>query len=133
MKKLSAVLLACVLLFLLSSCGQVGRVTVSYEESELYTREELEEAARATELYFFLHFRGCRLVSLTYAGDDTEQFEALAEQYGADEAVVLLSSFTVDSTGGDGSLTPGETYENWQWILVRPAGGHWRHADHGYG
>ena len=50
----------------------------------------------------------------------------------ADEVIVLLSSFDVDSSGGDGSLNPNSTYDNWSWILVRTSGGKWKHVDHGY-
>ena len=61
------------------------------------------------------------------------QEAAFLNQYGGDELIVLLSSFDVDASGGDGSLNPNETYSNWNWILVRDSGGQWRHADHGYG
>lgn len=46
--------------------------------------------------------------------------------------MVLLSSFDVDSSGGDGSLNPNSTYDNWMWILVRTKDGQWKHVDHGY-
>ncbi len=55
-----------------------------------------------------------------------------ARQNNADEVIVLISSFDVDASGGDGSLIPNSTYNNWYWILVRDNGGKWRHADHGY-
>ena len=47
--------------------------------------------------------------------------------------MVLLSTFDVDSSGGDGSLIPNGTYENWQWVLGRNAGGEWEHRTRGYG
>ena len=43
-----------------------------------------------------------------------------------------VSSFDVDSSGGDGSLNPNSTYNDWKWILVRTNGGQWQHVDHGY-
>lgn len=43
-----------------------------------------------------------------------------------------VSSFDVDSSGGDGSLNPNSTYNDWKWILVRTNGGKWQHVDHGY-
>ena len=46
--------------------------------------------------------------------------------------MVLLSSFDVDSSGGDGSLNPNSTYDNWMWILVRSKNEEWKHVDHGY-
>lgn len=46
--------------------------------------------------------------------------------------LVLLSSFDVDASGGDGSLNPNSSYEGWAWILVRSKAGQWKHVDHGY-
>ena len=83
--------------------------------------------------YFRTHFDDCTLLTIAYAGDDSAQeAQEWAAQYEADEAIVLVSSFAVGPTGGDGSLNPNFVYENWQWILVRSNGGAWRHADHGY-
>lgn len=48
------------------------------------------------------------------------------------KSIALLSSFDVDSSGGDGSLNPNSTYNDWKWILVRTNGGQWQHVDHGY-
>lgn len=83
--------------------------------------------------YFSSEFDGCTLTKLYYSGDTyADEFNKWAEQYDADEAIVLLSSFDVDSSGGDGSLNPDSTYDDWQWILIRNDGGYWVHADHGY-
>ena len=56
-----------------------------------------------------------------------------ARQYGADEAIVLLSDFSVSRFGGDGSLDPNENYINWKWILTRSDGGAWELRTWGYG
>lgn len=45
------------------------------------------------------------------------------------KAIVILSSFDVDLSGGDGSFNPNSTYDNWNWILVR---NDWEQVDHGY-
>lgn len=55
-----------------------------------------------------------------------------ADRNDADEVMVLLSSFDVDSSGGDGSLNPNSTYDKWMWILVRTKDGQWKYVDHGY-
>ena len=47
--------------------------------------------------------------------------------------VVLLSSFTVDEHGGDGSLEPNHTYTRWGWYLARKNGGKWNIVTCGYG
>lgn len=53
-------------------------------------------------------------------------------KYGADEVIILESSFETDGKGGDGSLNPNDTYTGWQWILARDNNGKWQHKDHGY-
>lgn len=61
--------------------------------------------------------------------EDHQEFTA---RYNADEVIVLLSTFDVDESGGDGSLNPNSTYTDWNWILVRKNDGKWKHVDHGY-
>ena len=74
-----------------------------------------------------------QLTKLSYPGDTyADEFDEWAEQYDADEAIVILSSFDVDSSGGDGSLNPDSTYDDWKWILIRNDSGNWEHVDHGY-
>jgi len=63
-------------------------------------------------------FAGCTLTDLWYDEDASASSE-WAAQYHADGAIVLLSNFNVNSSGGDGSLNPNSTYTDWQWILVR--------------
>ena len=78
-------------------------------------------------------WKGCTLTEIYYAGDDcTKDHKDWADRNNADEVIVLLSSFDVDSSGGDGSLNPNSTYSDWKWILVRTDGGKWQHVDHGY-
>lgn len=56
-----------------------------------------------------------------------------AAQYGADQAIVFQSSFTVEDPGQDSTLNPNSTYPNWQWILVRSDGGSWTIGTYGQG
>ncbi len=127
-------------MFVLSSCyelrrGNVGNyVILDGEASEVYSEEDIELAIEETVSYFKRYFGGCTLKEIGYAGDEyADEFEAWAEQYDADEAIVLISSFDVDFSGGNGSLEPNSTYKNWKWILVRSNGGNWKHKTHGYG
>lgn len=48
-------------------------------------------------------------------------------------SIVLYSSFDTDASGGDGSLEPNTTYDDFQWILVRDNGGTWEVKTYGYG
>lgn len=82
---------------------------------------------------FRSNWKGCTLPEIYYAGDNrSETHQEWADRNNGDEVLLLLSSFGVDASGGDGSLNPNSTYENWMWILVRTNGGQWRHVDHGY-
>ena len=135
MKKIIAMLLLCALLLgFTGRGGDVSDVQVQlWEESELYDDKEIHSAINEAIRYFKKHFNGCTLREITYAGDDvTAAHGEWAERHDADETIVLISSFDVDSSGGDGSLNPNSTYNGWNWILVRDTGGRWRHVDHGY-
>ena len=133
-----ALLLMCAMLFLLTACAHGGNIEnveiPDWKPSEIYTDAEIEAAFNTVKDYFSGEFDGCTLTKLYYPGDIfADEFSEWATQYEADEAIVIYSDFDVDSSGGDGSLNPNSTYENWKWILVRDTGGTWKHADHGYG
>lgn len=147
MKKVFALGLLCALALTICACGETpeasdpaqtaaateAAVTIVPAESALYSQEDIDAAVDTAMEYFEENFKGCTLVKIGYAGDDVNQRESgFLEQYGGDELIVLSSAFDVDSSGGDGSLNPNTTYTGWNWILVRDAGGQWRHADHGY-
>ncbi len=115
--------------------GDIRNVQIpDWSPSELYSDDDIETACQTVKEYFSSTFSGCTLTKLYYPGDTyTDNYNKwVPEQYDADEAIVLLSSFDVDSSGGDGSLNPNSTYDNWSWILIRNKDGDWEHVDHGY-
>ncbi len=131
------------MMFSLSSCAYLtfrrnggnvdGYKVIPHDGSKIYSDDDIERAITEVETYFRLNFSGCTLLELGYAGDGyADQFEELSERYGA-EVIILLSSFYVDASGGDGSLNTDYTYTNYKWILVRDNLRGWRHVDHGYG
>lgn len=124
------------LLFFLHSCnksGNVSHVERSLEESERYTKQDIETAMDIVENQFKVGFPGCTLTKLWYDESySAEQEPEWGAQYEADEAIVLLSDFEVGSSGGDGSLNPNETYTDWKWILIRQKGGTWNLETWGY-
>jgi len=133
-KKLAALLLTLVLAAALCSCGgNVSDVMRIVPPSELYDSESINDAMDVVVRYFRKEFEGCKLTWLIYDESRAEAFDEWAAQYGADEAIVLLSTFEVSERGGDGSLEPGQLYTNWQWILTRDAGGTWQLQTWGYG
>ena len=83
----------------------------------------------------FRDFQGCTLKEISYAGDETvrKEQEYILGFGDYDEGIVLLSSFTVDEHGGDGSLEPNHTYTRWGWYLARKNGGKWNIVTCGYG
>ena len=84
--------------------------------------------------YFKKEFRGCSLKKLNYDEEFSQsRSDAWAEQYGAEQAIVLTSTFYVSLFGGDGSLNPNSIYDNWQWVLTRDRGGEWELRTWGYG
>ncbi len=125
------------LTLLLMACHQQGNVdNVSDCEgmiSNIYTDEDIEDAMICVKNYFKINFDGCTLLTISYVGDRYEdQFIEYATKYESDEAIILTSSFETNEYGGDGSLNPNETYEDWQWILIRDENDEWIHVDHGY-
>ena len=104
------------------------------ERSDLYTDADIQDAKDAVTTYFEAEFQGCTLTQLRYPGDaSADLFTEWAEECEADEAIVLYSSFDTDASGGDGSLEPNTTYDDFQWILVRDNGGTWEVKTYGYG
>lgn len=135
MRKLFACVLLCLLALCVSGCGgNEENLTVIDMDSEIYSQEDYLAAVQAVKTGF-RDFQGCTLTEISYAGDETVQ-EEQAYILGSgdyDEGIVLLSSFTVDEHGGDGSLEPNSTYTRWGWYLARKNGGKWNIVTCGYG
>lgn len=143
MKKLICILLCVTVLFSMSACsvrlynfGDVKNVKVEkWEASKLYSDDEINSAIKVAEDYFKKEFGGCTLTKITYASDNVSLNETAYRKdngYDYDKVIVLVSSFDTDSFGGDGSLNPNSTYDNWKWIMGKKQGGKWEHIDHGY-
>lgn len=118
----------------LCACGgSVSEVKIQRTESDLYSQDDINSAVDSIKKEFRRNWNGCTLREIRYAGDEiTENYLDWLERNDADEVIVLLSSFDVDSSGGDGSLDPDSTYDDWEWILVRSNGEKWKYVDHGY-
>lgn len=134
MKKLYSAILCILLVLCLSACGgKISEATTHSVDSEMYSQEDIASAIDVIKKEFKSNWKGCTLKEIYYAGDDSSiAYQDWAERNDTDEVIVLLSSFDVDSSGGDGSLNPNSTYNGWKWILVRENGGKWQHVDHGY-
>jgi len=125
-----------VLLFLRLKKGEgIKDINRTIPQSDIYSEQDIADAMDVVEKYFKSDFGGCTLTDLWYDEDiSISSSDEWAAQYLKDEAIVLLSNFNVDSSGGDGSLNPNSTYTNWQWILVRDKGNNtWEIGTWGYG
>lgn len=132
MKKCLVLLLALVLLLTACGGGDVRGHGRHIGTCEMYSKAEIADAMDEVEGFFKKNFDGCKLILLEYDEEKTaDKASGWTEQYGQ-EAIVLLSDFEVDASGGDGSLNPGQTYRNYQWILVKTFFG-WKLKDWGYG
>ena len=134
MKKAISLFLVFVFGITLCACGgDVSSVERVHVDSEIFSQEDINSAEDVVIDLFKKEWSGCSLKKLYYAGDSwATEMNSWKNTYSADEAIVLLSSFDVDSSGGDGSLNPNSTYNEFNWILVRNNGGKWEHKDHGY-
>ena len=139
MKKILRIIAIISMVFILTACGgrnggNIDSVQVpDWKPSGIYSDDDIEAAYQTVKDYFSDKFYGCTLTKLYYPGDIfVDEFNEWAERYDADEAIIILSSFDVDSSGGDGSFNPNSTYNDWNWILIRNNGGDWEHVDHGY-
>lgn len=98
----------------------INNVTEIIVKSEIYNEKDIKDAMNIVKKKFKSEFKGCILTDLWYDENvSTTSADEWTKQYNVEEAIVLLSNFNVDSSGGDGSLNPNTTYTEWQWILVR--------------
>ncbi|MBE6030402.1 MAG: hypothetical protein E7225_02245 [Clostridiales bacterium] len=136
MKRLIAFTLVAVIVFSLVACGSGGDVSTygrRLDESDFYSEEEVISAMDVVEKYFKKEFRGCELKNLEFKEEKSlEAADEWAEQYNDEKAIILISEFYVDSSGGDGSFEPDSTYSNWQWILTKSGGEDWKLQTWGY-
>ena len=135
MKRIVTFLLVILLTLSLAGCGRGSTrgLQTKIGSSDVYTQEDIESAMGIVTEFFRKEFEGCTLKTLEYSEELTrDDAEEWAQQYDAQQAIVLISSFYVAPNGGDGSLSTDSTYENWQWILVRNPGEDWTLKTWGY-
>lgn len=119
------VLMVLVLLLLVSA---LRPVVIRYEQSELYTEEEMDEAVAQIEQVFH-SWKGCRLYSIDYAGDalcerELDYCNTLApDGVTYADCIVFRMEFRSPIFGG-GAWNACQRY-HWSWYLARPAGGAW--------
>ena len=117
-------------------------VSIDYGTSDLYSQEELEEAALQIKCKF-ASFEGCELHTLRYAGDEAVDEETLAwlnslsegEDTAYTQAAEFLSSFHTPAQAASqeqSAWEPDQEYEDYQWWLARTQDGGWEVVSWGY-
>ena len=111
-------------------------VSYDYGSSNLYTREELEEAAIQAKCEFAT-FEGCELHSLRYAGDECNTPEKLdwLNSFDGDVEYTQVVEFLTDfhsPVDGGGAWAPDKEMEDYQWWLARAEGEGWQLVTFGY-
>ena len=133
--RIGALAFLLVLVLTFAACGKTanGGYSVVVPSDAHYSEQDIRAAMRVAVRHFEKEFDGCKLLSICYDEAKVKDAEPeWAAQYDADEAIVLLSSFHVDGSGGDGSLNANSDYTDWQWVLVRSGGGNWQLKTWGY-
>lgn len=121
-------------LYFLPRGGDVRPVRWEIGESVHFTQEDIESAMEVAQRHFKKEFDGCILWTITYEEDFSDRLApGWAENYGAEEAIVLYSSFWVDGAKADACFNPDSLYSKWQWVLTRNPGEGWKLQTWGYG
>ena len=128
MKKIVIYLSMILMIFSLVGCDQNNKSTnikLDIGESTKFSKEEIDNAVDCLKRSF--DFEACTLTKIYYneeisntAVEDYLQFgNGSVNKVKAENVIVLLSDFDVDNSGDNPVLNPGETYTNYNWILIR--------------
>lgn len=111
-------------------------VEIDYGTSEIFTPEELAEAAIQIKCTF-AGWKGCELHSLRYAGDEADNDEnlqwlnSLNEEAGYTHVAEFLTDFH-SPVEAEGAWEPDQEYKDYQWWLGRTDDGVWEVVTSGY-
>lgn len=128
MKKIVIYLSMILMIFLLVGCNQNNKPTdikLDIGESTKFSKEEIDNAVDCLKRSF--DFEACTLTKIYYNEEISNTAVENYLQFGngsvnkvkAENVIVLLSDFDVDNSGNNPVLNPGETYTNYNWILIR--------------
>ena len=142
MKKIFTYLSMILMIFSLVGCNQNNKPTdikLDIGESTKFSKEEIDNAVDCLKRSF--DFEACTLTKIYYneeisntAVEDYLQFgNGSVNKVKAENVIVLLSDFDVDNSGDNPVLNPGETYTNYNWILIRDdKNSNWKVDDCGF-
>ena len=132
MKKIIIMILTMSIVLSFAGCG--GKTSkmeiIEWTPSETYTDEEIKDAIGVV-CDDIRHFKGVKLETITYAGDDvSEEYMDWATKYKCDQTLVLVSTVKTSAIASD--FEKNKTYEDFKWILIRKDGSNWSHVAHEY-
>ncbi len=118
---------------LINKKGNIENVEVVIGESEIYSEQEIQSSIDIV-LNKFKDFPAT-LNKIWYDEEKSKDAsKAWAEQYNADEAIILYSNFKTykGEQATNSGLNSDSEYSNWSWILVRINKGKWKLMTWGY-
>ena len=144
MKKILKAFLALACMTALAACGSkkqdTAAVEIDYGSSELYTKEDMDEAIKLIQEEFS-KWEGCELHSIAYTSDDDcnedniawmNQLEAAGDAKETfTQCIQFKSNFHSPKEGG-GAWNPDQEYTDWGWWLARADGCKWKLMTWGY-
>jgi len=122
-----------------SNTMNADTVKVRIGHSKKFSKNEINAAVNTVNEKF--DFKGCKLTDIWYSEKESLSITKGYMQAGRGmnngvkdkNVIVLLSTFKVDSAGGDGSWKPNSTQTSYSWTLIRDSKkGKWRIDDSGY-
>lgn len=138
MRKAIAVLSLILLVLGLVACKE-NKIIREVGPSDKFSKAEINSSLDKVIEDF--DFKGSSLKKVWYDEEKSEREVGFYMRNGRgsvngverENVIILLSEFDVDSSGGDGSLNPNSTYENFMWILIRnDKSSPWEIDDRGY-
>lgn len=142
MKKVLWFLISFLFVCQLTGCSLLINPKIDYGNSNVYSKEEMDDAIKIIKKEFFNSFMGSELKNIRYVSDDKcevdelEWLNVLAEDNGSSEhfteCMLFLSDFH-SSKNGRGDLEADYEYTDWQWWLARSENGKWKLVTNGWG
>ncbi len=107
------------------------KVTVSYGKSAMYSKQDIDTAVRTVKTEF-KNMEGCKLYSLSYAGDkrSKEELKYINEFGKYNNGLGCNSEFRTPLIEKYG--WPANTVYTWTWYLGRTENGNWEVVQRGY-
>ena len=110
-------------------------LTVDYGASALYSKQDMDEAAKLVRAEFE-GWQEIEMLNLRYAGDDCNTDENIVwlsdlDDKSYDQCLEFLSDLHT-TPDAQGTMEPDTDYPDYQWWLAREAGGDWALVSWGY-